>query len=225
MKNPDEQKRKYGFLYRNGLTLVFMLLAFVFLLGQAYTGMQEHNRDMREAGEPAVGLWQYLHTGHFIQATFENWESEFLQMGIFVVFTIFLYQQGSSESKPPGEKTEVDREPQPSPDAPWPVRKGGIVLAVYKHSLSIALFLLFAFSWAAHLWGSWKDHAQQRAAEKTDPGTLWQYLGSSRFWFESLQNWQSEFLSVACLIFLSIYLRQKGSPQSKPVDMPYDKTE
>jgi hypothetical protein len=173
-----------------------------------------------------VTLSTYLISGHFLESTFENWESEFLQMAFFVVLTIWLYQKGSSESKKFEQGEEVDREPDPNrKGAPWPVRKGGWVLVIYKHSLTIALLLLFLFSFIVHLYGSYKDENEQLAQKGLPLWSFGQYAGSTRFWFESFQNWQSEFLSVFAIIVLSIYLRQKGSPQSKPVDTPCSETE
>ncbi|HAH23233.1 MAG TPA: hypothetical protein DCL77_05650, partial [Prolixibacteraceae bacterium] len=156
-----------------------------------------------------------------MEAIFENWESEFLQMALFVVLTIFLQQKGSSESKDFNKKEEVDREPSPKrKNAPWPVRKGGWILAIYSYSLSIAFTLLFVISFVLHLYGSLKDENEQLLMKSKPPVTALTYLGDTRFWFESFQNWQSEFLSVFAIVILSIYLRQKGSPQSKPVDAP-----
>lgn len=172
---------------------------------------------------------QYAVSGHFISATFENWESEFLQMALYVILTISLRQKGSSESKKlkgeEGSKDEdVDREPQATPGAPWPVRKGGFWLLLYKNSLSFTFCLLFAFSFFLHFWGSLKDHNEELALKGMPMESMTAYLSSSHFWFESFQNWQSEFLAVASIVLLSIWLRQKGSPESKPVDAPYSET-
>jgi hypothetical protein len=219
-KNETGMKR---FLHDNGLSLVFFLLFVIAILGQIFTGQAEHNQEMLEKGGRQVGVVDYLSTGHFIQSTFENWESEFLQMALFVVLTIFLYQRGSSESKDPeGGEEPTDREPDPKKeDAPWPVKQGGTILALYKHSLSLVLFLLFAVSFVAHWLGSLKDYNEGQALQQKPAETAFQYLSNSRFWFESFQNWQSEFLSVFAIVMLSIWLRQKGSSQSKPVDAPH----
>ena len=208
-------------LHNNSLSLVFLSFFIITLVAQSLTGWKENNKELQEKGQPAIGFSAYLHSGHFIQATFENWESEFLQMALFVVLTISLYQKGSSESKECEGEEEVDREPSPSrKDAPWPVRTGGWILKLYKHSLSLALLLLFLISFAMHLYGSLKDENEQLALKGQPPETLLSYISQARFWFESFQNWQSEFLSVFTIVVLSIFLRQKGSPQSKPVDAP-----
>ena len=213
------------FLKNNGLSLVFLVLFMISLAGQSVTGLQQHNEEIVKKGGEALSMTAYLMSGHFLQSTFENWESEFLQMALFMILSIFLYQKGSSESKDPDKKEEVDREPDPrKKNAPWPVRKGGLALAIYKHSLCYALSLLFLVSFVAHWYGSLKDYNEERLLEGKPTETAIAYLGNSRFWFESFQNWQSEFLSIFSIIVLSIFLREQGSPQSKPVDAPDDET-
>nr|WP_295924780.1 DUF6766 family protein [uncultured Dyadobacter sp.] len=214
----------HSFFYRNSLSIVFISLFIVTLAAQALTGWHEHNSELVQDGAAEVGLAAYLQSGHFISATFENFESEFLQMALYVVLTIGLRQKGSAESKSLNGPEEVDRQPQPTKDAPWPVRKGGLVLTLYKHSLSIAFALLFLASWALHFYGSWLDENQQKLLSGQPPVTPVQYLAEANFWFETFQNWQSEFLSVASIVILTIFLRQKGSPESKPVDAPHSET-
>ncbi len=212
-------------LKNNGLSILFFILFIIALIGQIITGLTEHNAEIAEESGQQLSLSQYLTSGHFLQSTFENWESEFLQMALFVVTSIFLYQKGSSESKDPDKKEEVDREPNPRrKNVPWPVKQGGLVLTLYEHSLSIALFLLFILSFVFHWLGSLKDYNEEQMLKNMPHETASQYLSNSRLWFESFQNWQSEFLSVFAIIVLSIFLRQKGSPQSKPVDAPNSET-
>lgn len=206
-----------------GITVVMIFLA-IWLGGQTVAGYRTYNAERRQDGEPAVTFAGYLTTSHFGEATFENWESEFLQMGMYVLITVKLRQKGSSESKPLDERIEQDDDPGAhagDPDAPWPVKRGGVWLAVYKRSLSIAFAMLFIASFLLHAWsGSRVFNAEQAAAGSGDRVTLWSYLGRSQMWFESLQNWQSEFLAVAAIVVLSIFLRQHGSPESKPVHAP-----
>jgi hypothetical protein len=157
----------------------------------------------------------------------ENWESEFLQMFAYVLLTAFLFQKGSAESKNPDQPEAVDRDPRQSrekKDAPWPVRRGGIVLKFYENSLALALFLLFLISFMLHAIGGASEYSDQQIAHGAQAVTVFQYMGTAQFWFESLQNWQSEFFSIAILVVLSIFLRQKGSPESKPVDSPHSMT-
>ncbi|MEY8760150.1 DUF6766 family protein [Chryseobacterium tongliaoense] len=215
---------KKSFFYRNSLSIVLIILMLSCLAGQFFTGWKTENKELTENGETALNIGQYVHSGHFIQATFENWESEFLQMMLYVLLTVSLRQKGSSESKSLEEKEDVDKEPVPHPNAPWPVKKGGIWLTIYKHSLSIAFAILFIVSFSLHFYGSLKDFNTEQISKNLPPIDARQYLFESRFWFESLQNWQSEFLAVASLVILSIWLREKGSPESKPVDMAHDET-
>lgn len=204
--------------------MVLLCLMVLALLGQVITGFFEKNKELAEDGLKELSITQYLQSGHFMQATFENWESEFLQMALYVLLTIKLFQRGSSESKDPDKEEAVDREPEPGADAPWPVRKGGLWLKLYSNSLSIAFALLFLISFFLHFRGSLKDNNESLLAKGAPPDSWQKYLTSSRFWFESFQNWQSEFLAVAAIVILSIWLRQKGSPESKPVDAPHDET-
>jgi hypothetical protein len=213
------------FFRNNGLSIVFFILFLFSLGGQAVTGYKEHNEDVVESGGQRIDFTQYLHSGHFLQATFENWESEFLQMALFLVLSMFLFQKGSSESKDPDEKEEVDKEPNPrKKDAPWPVKKGGIWIKVYKHSLCYAFAILFLTSFIIHWRGSLRDYNEEQMLKHLPPETSLEYLANARFWFESFQNWQSEFLSIFAIIVLSIFLREQYSPQSKPVDAPDSET-
>jgi hypothetical protein len=197
------------------------------MLGLVMAGHSAYNEDQREHGESPVGIVGYLTSGHFIEATGENWESAFLQMGVFVLLTRFLYQRGSSESKRIEEAEAVDQDPREAkddPEAPWPVRRGGMWLTLYRNSLSGATLLLFVLSFALHAaGGASKYNESQRAHGEPAVSTIG-YIGTSQFWFESFQNWQSEFFSVGVLALLTIWLRQQGSPQSKPVAAPMHDT-
>lgn len=213
------------FFYHNSLSIVFLLLFIGAFIGQIFFGIEEYNKELLESGGHAVTMSNYLTTGHFIEATFENWESEFLQMALLVWLTIFLKQKGSSESKGFDGDEAVDREPSAQrKGAPWPVKKGGIWLYLYKNSLTISLFLLFFASFILHFYGSLKDENTMNILKGNPTVSIMDYCKESRFWFESFQNWQSEFLSVFAIIVLSIFLRQKGSSQSKPVDAPHSET-
>ena len=217
------------FLRENGLSIVWLGLFFVSLIfGMSFAGQLEYNNDQKEHGQPEVTYVEYVTSPHFVEATMENWESEFLQMFMFVALTAFLYQKGSSESKKLDEEEEVDRDPRQSKDkrdAPWPVRKGGFVLTLYSYSLSLAFLLLFLLAFVLHAAGGAREYNQEQAEHGAPErvSTL-QYMATSRFWFESLQNWQSEFLAVGLMVVLSIWLRQIGSPESKPVDAPHSQT-
>jgi hypothetical protein len=191
-----------------------------FIVGQSLSGHRVYNAEQKEHGDETVSYVQYLWTPHFGEATFENWESEFLQMGSYVLLTVWLRQKGSSESKQIDEEEPVDEDPakhRNDPDAPWPVRVGGIPEALYKNSLSIAFFALFFLSWTLHAVTGAREFSNEQLAHGGEPVTAVEYVRHAQFWFESLQNWQSEFLAVACVVLFTVYLRQQGSPESKPV--------
>jgi hypothetical protein len=209
------------FFYENGLSLIFFGLFLLSVAGQAVSGHRVYNEELAEAGQSELSFADYLSSGHFGSALFENWESEFLQMGLFVWLTIYFRQKGSSESKPLGKDPEP---PYKTRNVPWPVRQGGLVLKVYEHSLSASLFLLFLASFAFHAATSLAHSNAERLVHGQPPEQFGNYIAGSQFWFESLQNWQSEFLSVFALVLLSIAFREKGSSQSKPVDATYAKT-
>jgi hypothetical protein len=214
-------------LRQRGLLIANLALFLIFFTGMILSGVNVYNNDQLEHGEQPVSLGQYLTTGAFFEATFENWESEFLQMGMYVVLTAFLFQKGSSESKPVDEPAPQDEDPREAgnrPGAPWPVRRGGWVLTAYEHSLSALFFILFFMSIALHAASGAKEYSEEQLAHDGQAVTTLQYLGTSQFWFESFQNWQSEFLAVAVIVFASVYLRQRGSPESKPVAEPHQET-
>jgi hypothetical protein len=210
----------------NALSITLLILFFLSILGQSIAGLQEYNQEQEQHDERKIGYFQYLTTGHFLEAVFENWESEFLQMGAYVVLTIFLVQKGSAESKPlEGEAVDEDpRRSKDDPNAPWPVRRGGLVLKLYEHSLSIALFVLFFLSFALHASAGAREYSQQQDQHGEQEVSVVEYVTTSRFWFESFQNWQSEFLSIGVLVLLTVYLRQRGSPESKPVHAAHSQT-
>ncbi len=215
------------FFRSNGLSIAVLTLFVIFMVGQTLTGLHEYNAEQQEHGEPELTFPAYLTSGHFIEATAENWESEFLQMAFYVLLTAFLFQKGSSESKKLEGDQAVDRDPRRSKakrEAPWPVRRGGWILTLYEYSLTLAFLALFLFSFALHAIGGTEQYNQDQLAHGGKVVSVMGFLATSQFWFESFQNWQSEFLSLAAMAILSIYLRQRGSPESKPVDAPHSQT-
>jgi hypothetical protein len=215
------------FFRDNGLSVVMLTLFLFSLIGQSIAGFHEYNEDQREHNQPTVGYAEYHATGHFVEAVFENWESEFLQMASYVLLTAYLFQRGSAESKDPDKESPQDADPAAAKNkenAPWPVRRGGLALKLYQNSLFIVLFALFLASFALHAAGGAKEYSADQQAHGAPAVSMVEYIGTSRFWFESFQNWQSEFLSVAAIVILSIWLRQKGSPESKPVAAPHGET-
>jgi hypothetical protein len=210
-----------------GLTLPLMAMFLLFLAGQVLSGRIEYNAEQQLHGQPTASMSGYLATGRPWEALFENWESEFLQMAVFVLLITFLIQKGSPESRRPGVSELVDTDPRDfadDPDAPWPVRRGGWILRLYEHSLGLAFILLFLISWIGHALGGFAEYAEDQVAHHQPPPGLIDYLTSARFWFESFQNWQSEFLAIAAMVWLAVYLRQRWSPESKPVHAPHSET-
>lgn len=204
----------------NGLSIVLCALFLFSMAGQTLTGWYAFNDEQREHEQREVGLGAYFGSGHFFEATAENWESEFLQMAAYVILTAFLFQRGSAESKNPDAAEPVDRDPRLSAnegDAPWPVRRGGWALKVYENSLSLAFAALFLVSFVLHAVGGTMHRNDEALAHGGDVVSVGEFMRSSQFWFQSLQNWQSEFLSLVAMVVLSIWLRQRGSPESKPV--------
>jgi hypothetical protein len=211
----------------NGLTLALAVLFLASLVGQVVTGHAAENQERLEHGQTLVGLAEYLRGGPFLSALFENWESEFLQMWAYVMLTAYLFQRGSPESKDPDEAAPQDRDPaldEKKPEAPWPVRAGGLARTVYAHSLGLTLFTLFVASFVLHWLNSARAAAEEALQHGQAPPGLLEHLGNVGFWFESFQNWQSEFLSTSLLIVLAIFLRERGSPESKPVAAPHGQT-
>ncbi len=207
--------------HEHGLSIALVTLFAVSMVGQTWAGWLAYNEEQQAHGESPITLAAYLGTGHFGEATFENWESEFLQMAFFVLLTVFLFQRGSSESKRPDVLEPVDLDPREAPQqdsAPWPVRRGGFVLTVYENSLSLAFALLFFASFALHAATGVAAYNEEQVEHGVPPVSTAEYIVSPQFWFESFQNWQSEFLSLAAMVVFTIFLRQRGSPESKPVD-------
>jgi hypothetical protein len=221
-----EPARSDSFWSRNALSLACFGFFAVILVAQSLTGWRSAAADAVQHGEPEFGYWTYLTTGHFAEATFENWESEFLQMAAFVLLTAYLIQRGSGESKQERDdpRDEDPRLHRNDPDAPWPVRRGGVWLYLYERSLFIAFSVLFIASFVGHaVAGAHEYTAEQH--EHGEPGIgAWQFVRTAEFWFQSFQNWQSEFLAVGAIVVLTVFLRQRGSAESKPVHEPHRKT-
>lgn len=211
----------------NSLSIVLISFFLLTMVGQAVTGWRDHNEDAFEHGSTPVGFTEYLGTGHFWEATGENWESEFLQMAAFVLLTCFLRQKGSAESKRIDVVEDVDLDPRrfaDDPETPWPVRRGGLVLVLYENSLGLTFMLLFVISILIHGVGGLSEYNQEQLLHGQGTVTLATYMSSARFWFESFQNWQSEFLSLALMVIATIFLRQRASGESKPVHAAHSET-
>jgi hypothetical protein len=227
-ENQDDREAQRSDGWARNSKLAYVCFGFfgVLLLAQSLTGWRADDADRREHGSSTIGYTRYLTTGHFAEATFENWESEFLQMAAFVLLTAFLVQKGSAESKKEHDDP-ADEDPAQhaaDPSAPWPVRRGGWALRIYENSLLVAFVLLFALSFVGHALGGARAYSAEQVVHGGSSVGAGRYITTSAFWFESFQNWQSEFLAVGAIVVLTIFLRQRGSPESKPVHAPHNAT-
>jgi hypothetical protein len=210
----------------NGLTVALLTLFLISIAGQWIAGWHVENEALLRHGKDAISLGAYTLDPSFLTSVFENWESEFLQMSAYVVLTAILIQRGSAESRDPDDPprdADLERQGQ-SRDAPKVLRAGRLARALYARSLGIVLFALFLLSFLLHWRTSAAAQAQEARQHGEAPVEALAYLGDPQLWFESFQNWQSEFLSTAVLIVLSIWLRQRESPESKAVAAPHEKT-
>ncbi|MRG57981.1 hypothetical protein GF108_20655 [Phyllobacterium sp. SYP-B3895] len=191
------------FLRNNGLTIALFLAFAGSVVGMIWSGWRQQNHELSLHGQALLSLTGYLSDEAFWSALFENWESEWLQMATYVVLTAYLFQKGSSESR--------------DPDKPEKKQVSGSGSWIYDHSLGLALLSLFGLSFAGHFFASLATYNSEAALHGEAALTPLSYMGNAQFWFESFQNWQSEFFSTAMLVVLSIFLRYRGSPESKEV--------
>jgi len=215
-----------NWLKRSSLTVVTLVLFALSWGGHSVAGWLSENEERHEHAQPDESYLAFLGSGTFCESTFENWESEFFQMSLFILLAAHLVQKGAAESRKPGDEQEQEDERREKlrTDSPYPVRKGGPVSKVYAHSLSLAFLLLFVVTFGLHAHYGAKAFSEEQLQHGGVPLSTLQYLTAPRFWYESFQNWQSEFLSVATLVVLSICLREKDSPESKPVTAPHTQT-
>ncbi len=215
------------YISRHGLAIAAFGLFVLFWIGQSIAGFLVFNSEQQEHGLAIISYLAYLATGHFWEATAENWESEYLQMGLYVLLTAFLSQQGSAESKTPEQKQQEIAEEQQGAGkgpVPWPIRRGGIARTFYENSLSIVLLSMFLLSFVIHVIAGAAEYNWEQAQLGQPPITPLAFLRVPQLWMQSLENWQSEFLAVGSMVVLSIYLRQKGSSQSNNVAAPSSQT-
>lgn len=210
----------------NGLSLAFLLIFLPALGGQSLAGFVDHNEELAEHGQPAVGYLDFISSSDFLVDVAENWQSEFLQFFLFILATIWLIQRGSPESKKPGDEGLGSDEDQlvgehARTDSPRWARVRGVRLWIYSNSLLLVMGAIFLLSWLAQ---SLAGHvvANEENAQHGRPAEAWlDYVISAEFWNRTLQNWQSEFLAVGAMVTFAIYLRQRGSSESKPVGVPH----
>jgi hypothetical protein len=217
------------FLTANGLALFFLTLFLISVAGQAVAGYYEFNDHQIQHDESTLSFGRYVVSSDFGADMLENWQSEWLQFWVFALATVWLIQQGSNESKRPEDiGVETDKQQQVGEHAPADAPRWAKVkdwrLTIYSNSFFIVMGLVFLATWLAQSFASWTVFNDQQSAHD-DPGVTWfSYLGSADFWERSLQNWQSEFLAVGTMVVFTIYLRQRGSPESKPVGAPHEET-
>jgi hypothetical protein len=219
-----------GLLRNNGLGLVFGLLFLAALVGQALTGLADVGERQIALGGAPPSLGEYLTSSDFAVDVAENWQSEYLQFFLFIFLTVWLVQRGSPESKPPERIGRASDEDQllgryARPDSPRWARAGGWRTAVFSRSLGVVMGVLFLLSWFAQSVAGRSAYNAERLSRLQDPVTWLAYLGSPDFWNRTLQNWQSELLAVGSMAVFSVYLRQRGSPESKPVGSPHTATD
>jgi hypothetical protein len=210
----------------NGLSILFGVLFLAALIGQALTGHAEENQELLQHGQPPVGLADFVFSSDFVVDVAENWQSEYLQFFLFIAATIWLVQRGSPESKKPGDEGPGSDEEQKvgrfaEPDSPSWAKSRGLRLAVYSNSLLIVMGAIFLLSWLVQSLAGTVVMNSQNAEHGMPPITWGEYLMDPEFWNRTFQNWQSEFLAVGSMIALSIFLRQRGSSESKPVGAPH----
>jgi hypothetical protein len=217
------------FLRENSLSLFFLGLFLISLVGQSVAGFYEFNQHQEQHSEQTVSFLRYLWSSDFGADVLENWQSEWLQFWTFALATVWLIQKGSNESKPAedvGRQTDEEQRvgPHASTNAPRWAKVKDWRLTLYSNSFFIVMGLIFLASWLAQSFTSWTAFNDDQQTHHEETVSWLSYLGSANFWNRSLQNWQSEFLAVGTMVVFTIYLRQRGSPESKPVGAPHDET-
>ncbi|HEX2096230.1 MAG TPA: DUF6766 family protein [Solirubrobacterales bacterium] len=210
------------FLKENSLALAFGTLFLASLVGQAIAGRLAFNEQQLDHGGDPVSLSRYLTSSDFGQAVMENWQSEYLQFLLFLLLTIWLLQKGSPESKKEDELGRESDEEQligehAKRESPGPAKAGGWRAALYGNSLLIVIALIFLSSWFAQSLTGWNVYNAEQVDHDSEAISWLAYLGKPQFWESTLQNWQSEFLAVGSFAVFAVFLRQRGSPESKPV--------
>lgn len=229
MSDPDDRRRSRGLWRDNGLTLGFGCGFLLVLAGQALAGHAAFNEQLTVDGLQRIGLGAYLTSSDFAVDVTENWQSEFLQFTLYILGTVWLVQRGSPESKEVHKiGKETDREQRVGAharkDSPRWAGTRDWRQKLYSRSLGLVMGLLFLLSWFAQSVCGTAAHNEQRLRQLQEPVGWGSYLASADFWNRTLQNWQSELLAVAAMVILSVYLRQRGSPESKPVGAPHAST-
>jgi hypothetical protein len=216
-------------LRASSLSLVFFVLFAGTLVGQSVAGHRAFNEQAREHGSEVISYPRYLVSSDFGEAVVENWQSEYLQFTLFILATVWLVQRGSTESKKPEEAgRESDEQqligPHAQRNSPAWAKARGWRTALYSNSLLLVMASIFFASWFAQSVTGWTEYNEGQREHDQAPVSWAGYLARADFWEKTLQNWQSEFLAVGTMAVFTIYLRQRGSPESKPVGAPHDQT-
>jgi hypothetical protein len=217
------------FLFQNGLSLFFLVLFLASLVGQAFAGWHQLNNELAAEQMGRVTFGGYVSSSDFAVDVAENWQSEFLQFWVYLMATVWLVQRGSPESKElekAGRESDEDQlvGRHANDDSPAWARAGDWRTAVFSSSLAIVMGLIFLASWLVQSVAGWAEFNETRLRQLQDPISWVSYLQNADFWARTLQNWQSEFLAVGTMAVLAIYLRQRGSPESKPVGEAHTST-
>jgi hypothetical protein len=216
-------------LRNNSLSLFFFALFAGALVGQSLAGQRVFNEEQLQHGGEPISFARYLVSSHFGSAVLENWQSEYLQFTLFILATVWLIQRGSNESKPPEDVgLESDQKqlvgPHAQRNSPRWAKIGGLPRRVYENSLLLVMTAIFVASWAGQSVTAWSEFNEEQRAHDDEAVSWLSYVADPDFWEKTLQNWQSEFLAVGSMAVFTIYLRQRGSPESKPVGAPHDQT-
>jgi hypothetical protein len=217
------------FLKHNGLSIAFLVLFLAAVGGQAIAGHADFNEEQIRHGDPTMSLGRYVVSADFGAAVMENWQSEFLQFTLFILLTVWLLQRGSPESKELDKAgLESDEEQKVGPHAqqnsPVWAKVAGIRRTIYENSLLLVMTAIWLGTWFAQSVTGWTQYNAERLDHQMATVGWWHYLGRPDFWEKTLQNWQSEFLAVGTMAIFAVYLRQRGSPESKPVGAPHTAT-
>ena len=221
--------RRRGFLYENGLSIFFFTILIGALIGQAIAGQHVFNADAAAHGGGEISIWRYITSSTYAARVMENWQSEYLQFTLYIFGTVWLLQRGSPESKELGKQGRESDEDQMIGDhakdrSPRWARVAGFRRWVFSNSLLIVMTAIWIGSWVAQSIAGRGEFNSDQLSHMQDPVSYLGYLGTSDFWERTLQNWQSEFLAVGSMAILSVYLRQRGSPESKPVGASHEAT-
>ena len=217
------------FVRDHSLSLFFLVIFLAALVGQAIAGHILHNEEAAAHNGDSISIWRYIVSSDFGNAVMENWQSEYLQFMLFMLATIWLIERGSPESKKPGDQSlEHDKRQKvgdyTEPESPEWAKPRGIKTFVYSNSLLIVMSIIFFGSWFAQSVTGWTEFNTLQTDHGEQTVSWLSYIGSADFWEATLQNWQSEFLAVGSFVAITVFLRQRGSPESKPVGAPHDAT-